>query len=437
MKISKTIPSLLIISVLIPVIAVAVFFFGKSNFRILETSLLSILRNIAEQNAPEPPEFGIDSIVARKVSDPTENFKYYKYKATIILHNYGGNLIDGRVILHAGEDQKHDLIRNTDEGFTLMRDQTYIVRNFEFIFDGKYNGGEMPISVEVVDESDYYEENNSYVVDIFESNAKIESISVEEILNDGTVVLDFDSVPFSLRKHDFELLISNEASYKEEDVRYDEVYTRDEVYGYYRVKNSLKNVQSGFDSRSVTELESHFVELPNDPFLDEENYFVYVKAVNPNTGNYATSNLIMLPSQEAINRAEFAELFVQGADVDPYDAGVVYFEDLEEDQWYSSSIQTLFNLGLFDIDFTEYNPEEDISRAEVLRIVLDYFDVDLVIGVEAPHFEDVGEDDEIYSYVEALLADSKGGIFDEYFNPDKPATRNYLNYLINEYSESN
>jgi len=339
--------------------------------------------------------------------------------------------------LHAGEDQKHDLIRNTDEGFTLMRDQTYIVRNFEFIFDGKYNGGEMPIRVDIVDEGDYYEENNSYVVDIFESNAKIESILVEEILNDGTVVLDFDSIPFSLRKHDFELFVSNEASYKEEDVRYSEVYTRDEVYGYYRIKNSLKNVQSGFDSRTVTELESHFVELPNDPFLNEENHFVYVKAVNPDTGNYATSNLIMLPSQEAINRAEFAELFVQGADVDTYDAGVVYFEDVDKEQWYSSSVQTLYNLGLFDIEFTEYNPEENISRAEVLRIVLDYFDVDLVIGAEAPHFEDVVEDNFIYPYVEALLADSKGGIFDEYFNPEKPATRNYLNYLINECSKSN
>ncbi len=437
-KFSKIgIPKLFIIIALVPIIAISMFYFSKGSFKVLETSLLTILRNIAEENAPEPPDLSIESVSVKKVNDPTDSFNYYKYSATIIIHNYGGHLIDERVLLHGGDDQKHVLISNTDEGFTLMRDQSYIVRNFEFIFDGRYNGGTFPFEVEAVDKLDYYEDNDTYVVDIFESNAKVESIAIEEILNDGTVVLDFNSIPFSIRKHEFEIYSSNEADYSNDDLRYDEIYTQDEVYEYYRIKNSLRNVQSSFDSETTTELESHFVELDENPFLTEKNNFVFIKATNPETGRYAISNILLLPPQTPITRAEFAEMFMEKADIDAYDGGAMYFEDVDEGADCSSAVQTLFNLGLLNTNSSFYEPDSEMYRAEALRIVMDYYDVDLQIVPGAPHFEDVGEEEYIFPYVESLFAGSKGIVFAEYFNPDNPATENYLNYLIDEYSENN
>ncbi|NIA02129.1 MAG: hypothetical protein GWP15_01985 [Nitrospirae bacterium] len=437
MKTKIGIPKLFIIIALISVIAISIFYFSKGSFKVLETSLLAILQNIAEENAPEPPDLSIESVSVKKVNNPTDSFNFYKYSATVIIHNYGGHLIDERVLLHGGDDQKHVLISNTEDGFTLMRDQTYIVRNFEFVLDGRYNGGTFPFEVEVVDKSDYYEDNNTYVVDIFESDAKVESIAIEEILNDGTIVLDFNSIPFSIWKHEFEIYSSDDAYYSKDDLRYDEIYTQDEVYGYYRIKNSLRNVQSYFDSKATTELESHFVDLDENPFFTEKNKFVFVKATNPETGYYAISNILLLPPQTPITRAEFAEIFTEKADIDAYDNGVSYFEDVDEGADYSAAVQTLFNLGLLNTNSSFYEPDSEMHRAEALRIVMDYYDADLQIVPGAPHFEDVDEGKYIYPYVESLFAGSKGTVFDEYFNPDNPATENYLNYLIDEYSENN
>ncbi len=431
------IKKLSLIIVLIPLIAVSFLFLEKNNFKILETSVLSILQNIAEENAPAPSDLGIDKITIRKLSDPTDDFKYYKYTSTIILHNYGGNLTDDRVILSAGKDQKYTLVRNTDDGFSLSKDETYIVRNYEFIFDGKYNGGTLPIKVEIIDGTDSYEENNTYEIDVFDPSAKIESISLKEILNDGTFVLDFNSIPFSIRKHNFELFTSDSAIYSEEDVRYHEVYTLDQVYGYYRIKNSLENVKSEYTSSVVTELDSHFVTFTYDPFLDDTVHYVYVKATNPETGNYAISNVLMLPPQENMDRAEFAKLFVDLTGEKIVNGGVNYFEDVSNDQWYYPYVQTLYNLGLLNTETYFYNPDALISRGEVLRVALDYFDVDLTVDENDLKFEDISEDNRLYPYIDALLSTSAGSSFHEYFNSDAPATKNYLKYLINEYSKSN
>ncbi len=437
MNTKTNIPKLFIIIALIPVIAISVFFFSKGTFKILETSILTILKNIAEENAPEPADLSIENVSVKKISDPTDDFKYYKYSATIIIHNSGGNLIDDRVLLHGGNDQKHVLVSNTVDGFTLLKDQSYIVRDFEFVFDGRYNGGTFQFEVESADKFDSYKDNNFYEVDIFEPNAKVESIVIEEILDDGTIVLDFNSIPFSIRKHEFEICSSDDASYSEDELRYDEVYTLDDVYGYYRVKNSLRNVQSYFDSKEVSELESHFVELDENPFLTDDNTFVFIKAVNPETGSYAISNILLLPPQTPITRAKFAEIFMEQADVEVYDGGVPYFEDVDEGADYYSAVQTILNLGLLDINSTYFEPNSEMRRAEALRIVMDYYDVDLQIVPGSPHFEDVSEEEYIFPYVESLFAGSKGLVFGEYFNPDSPATENYLNYLIDEYSENN
>ena len=145
---------------------------------------------------------------------------------------------------------------------------------------------------------------------------------------------------------------------------------------------------------------------------------------DPETGYFATTNLIMLPPQASITRAEFAKLFVEGAKIEIYDGGVPYFEDIKEDHEYYSYIQTLYNLGLLDLNSTEFDPDGEINRAEALRIVLDYFDVDLKISPGAPHFEDVTEDDLYYPYVESLVSSSKGSVLEDYFNLFKKCFNN-------------
>lgn len=404
------------------------FVFSDADYRILETSILSILRNIAEENAPRPADISVKSITLHKIADPTKDFNFSKYKSTIILTNEGGALRDARLIFRAGENQKNMLVKNTVGGFSLGAGESYVVRNYEFVFDGRYNGGQVTLQADVVDKLDYDKSNNFYIVDVFDYSPKITSISLQKILDDGTKVLDFSSIPFSIKRHDFEIMTSNDFSFNEDQLRYSEGTMFYEPYGYYRVKNSLLIVKGGFASTSCTELDSHFV--------SPDAKAVYIKATNPDNGYYAVSNVIVFPEQEPVTKAQFAKLFVEYADIELDGDGDNHYEDLTSGEWYSLYVQTLYNLGLLDLKSLYYFPEEKITRSEALKIALEYFDVDLVIGFGAPHFDDVGEENPIYPYVEAFYMTGKSAPVGVNFYPDSFATKNFIKYLTNEYRES-
>ncbi|MBD3360839.1 hypothetical protein GF366_03490 [Candidatus Peregrinibacteria bacterium] len=405
------------------------FLYVKENYKVLETSILSILKNVAEKYTPEPPDLAIEKVILRKKSEPKSDFNFYKYNSTIVVHNYGGDLKDARVILYGDENQKSSIIKNTIDGFSLDEGKSYTIRNYEILFDGRYNGGTVNLELELADEVDKYTGNNQYTVEFFENSPKIKSLSVDEILEDGTYVFDFNSTPFSIRKHEFKIMTGEDVEYDKADIRYDEFLSDSGPVGYYRIKNSLRNIKTGFSSKSVSEFRAHYVDSDTD--------FVYIKAKNPDSGNYAVSNILHFVSSEEINHAQFAKLFIDYCDIDLFDEGPNFFKDVNINEWYGPHVQTLYNLGLLDTRQYEYNPEEKISRGEVLRIVLDYFDVELTIKKDSPHFDDVSEDAPIYPYAEALYASNKGYAFDGVLFPDKPATKDYLKYLINEYSKSN
>ncbi len=411
------------------------FIYKQADFRLLENSIFTILKNFSEENTPEPPELSIEKVAALKISDPTDKFNYYRYKTTIIVHNYGGNLINGRLVIRGGDNQKHMLVKNTDEGFSLGKDDTYIIRGYEIVFDANYNGGQIPLYLDLVDRYDYFDENNYYDLAVFEGSAKIEDVSIKEVLDDGSFVVDFNEIPYSIRKHDFEILTSHSAYFENTNVRYDEVHVNDEPVGYYRIKNSYKNL-ADFDVYESENANLNYVKFPENSLVDGESNYLYVKATNPENGYYSISNLIHLLPQEEINRAQFSKLFVEKVELDIFDSGINLFDDVDQDEWYYPYVQTLYNYGLFDTGDFKFEPNEIISRGEVLRIVLNYFDVDLVADATS-NFEDVSTNDRLHPFAEALYASGGGEVFDGYLYPEKPATKKYLNYLVNEFAKNN
>ncbi|MFH1218795.1 MAG: S-layer homology domain-containing protein [Candidatus Peregrinibacteria bacterium] len=419
----------LFVTVLISVSLCAYFlYFGKKGDSSIALSSVIHMAQVAyENNIPEEVDLAIEKVTLMKAGNPSEDFNYYKYRATVILKNNGADLKDARVVLRGGDSQMHKSIRNGDSGLSLSRGESYIVRDYEVLFDGQYNGGEIEVVADLVDGDDMNLSNNSYVVEIFEDTAKVKDVALDEILEDGTYVLDFNSIPFSYEPHDFYVATSDVAEFEEEDLRYAEIDREGQSYGYFRTKNTLDYVEE-FDLMSASELESHFVE--------GEHMAVFVKVVNPDNDYFAVSNVLIFPQDEEITRAQFAKLFVEYSGEDLFNEGSIYFTDVSADEWYTPYVQTLYNLGFFELDSYNFEPDMVMSRGEALRVVMEYFDADLAYDESKGEFLDVYNEDYLYPYAGALLADAKGRIFGEYLNPNLPATKNYLKYLINDYSES-
>lgn len=426
-----------LLSGLIALVIVTNLFFGSTNVKILETSVLSMLQNLAEKNAPAPPDLSIDNVVLRKVGSPSKKFNYYKYNATVVVSNHGGNLKNSRVVLSSGREQKHTLVKNTDKGFSLKGGEKYIIRNYEIIFDGNYNGGEIDVKIDLVDLADAKKENNSYKLSIFEAEPRISDIKVQEILPDGNVVIDFNAVPFTVGVHEFYLMTSDFLEFNTKDARYAEIEAGGKIYGYTRIRNSIGNVNGGFEEKRIGEKEAREINFAEDPFKFNEEFYVYLKAVDSKNGNYAISNVLGFGPQTPLTKAQVLNFFIEYADISQAVSGEVPYEDVKLQDWYYFHVLTFHNLGLLDLNAVNFYPDRLMTRAEAVMLVMKYFDANLRVSKDDPHFSDIDETHYLYPYAEGLFDGGKGMSFSEKFYPKAQVSRDFLKYLINEYRENN
>lgn len=349
---------------------------SDGSFKFMETSLVSILENVAQSNKFEPVDLGIQNVTLKKISDPTPDFHYYKYVANIVIKNFGGDLKNGDLILRAGSNQKHNFVKNDTEGFSLAKNQVYIIENYEILFDENYNGGKLTIELKLPEKTDYFLENNKFEVNIFELPPKIQSLSVAGIKNDDIYQLSFDPLDYNILNNGFEIYTSNSLNFDDEDARYAETVAGDKILGYYRIKNSEKLIKNGnWSLMQGTDGDPHFIKFAKKPFEDDAAHYIYLKSTDPASGNYIISNIIEVVPQKSLNRETFANLF----------AG------------YTGT-----NLDVVKKD----DATNTISRGEVLKIVTDNFNIDLAKSV------------------------------DHQLMPNLPATKNYLKYLIYEYKKN-
>lgn len=406
---------------------------GQTN-SFLRTSFVHVLQELAKASKPDPADLAIEKVTLRKVAEPSDDFEFYKYYATVVLINKGGYLENAQVILN-GKDQKHMFVRNGDGDFNLAEGQRYIIDKYEVLFDGAYNGGDIILNLEVKNGEDVNKENNSFKVNILELPAKIQSIAVEDLLDDGSFGISFEPESYSVYADDFQIMVSEEVKSYDLEEQYSEIYSGSDNYGYNlsRTTGDVLNDNS-FKEKNVQELEAHYIRFDDNPFDDEETRYVYIKATNPENGYFAVSNVLKFSPQQGLNRAEFAKLFVESADVELDSSGLNLYEDVAEDSVYAPYIQTLYNAGVLNVKEFSYRPEDPINRAEALRVVMDYFKADLKASNNDLRFEDMNIEDAIYPYIEGLFDEGKGSAFSEYFQPEGQATKNYIKYLINEFA---
>ncbi len=408
----------------------------KSDYNIINTSVLSVLKATYEDFAPSAPDLSIVNIVLNKESEPTEDFNYYKYKASIVVKNNGGRLINARVILHGDGNQKNVAVRNTDYGFSLAKDGTYIIKDYEVIFDGNYNGGDVPIYLDIADKTDADKTNNVFISKIFEGPGKIKDIFISDISSDGKIELNFNDNKYVVKKHNFELLRKDNVLLESGDGKYFENTSFSTPIGYYVYENSAKNLETDFARDGRSEENSHYVKFSEHPYGSTNNHYVFVKATNPENGYYAVTDVVELGPQKEMNRAEFMKAFVDYLKITLSVNEVLSYTDVSPDQWYAPYVQTVYNLGLLNTSALSFSPEKKITRGDVLKMVMDYFEADLTQSTEK-HFKDVDDNSPVYPYVQSFLAEGKADGLGVNFSPDLPATQDFVKNIIDEYRKNN
>ncbi|MBT3864903.1 hypothetical protein HOF67_02650 [Candidatus Peregrinibacteria bacterium] len=405
-----------------------------SEGSLFQGSVLSLFNKIGVTDyQAEYPDLGIEKITLIKSTNPSGNFPYYKYKATVVLRNYGEGLDKAEVTINAGKGQKSAFVRNELYGLTLPKGERFIFDDYEVLMAQGANYKSFDFEIDVKDQGDRDAGNNSYTAGAFEEPANLQSFEISAYDNDE----DFDFDYRLANKYEADLseagmlmcVAENYRGFEENDMRYAEVDTTKDVYSYYKIKASEELIVD--EEFECDEVRANAVREDFD--LDEE-YVVFLKGVLED-GSFAVSNALYLPEQEYMNRAEFTKLFVDYTGLEIYTDGQYYYKDVFGEEWYAPYVQTMFNHGLLPspIDF-RFRGDDAMHRGDILEPLLHYFDADLFVEDGAPHFHDVQKNSDDYFFVESLYSNVKASSFGIYFHPDKRASRHFLKYLIDEFA---
>ena len=419
---------------------------GFSKLDLGKGSILSLFNKIGLTDFDEGrPDLGIEYMYLKKTANPTAEFPYYKYSTNIVVRNYGEFLENGSVVISAGEGQKTAFVRNNLEGLTIDKGQTFIFDDYEVLMDARYNYGQFEFKIDLKDQKEGDDDNNQHVVSVYEEPVKIESLSLEDRVSEEAV-LNYGFMKGyeeALEEIDLEVCIAENFEFAPEvTLKYAEVDLGDDVYSYYKVKAEPElfldeefECQDAEAGDGIGGVDSMLESLDED-----DEYTVFLRAADQDSDKpenfFAVSNLIHMPVQNFMIKAEFTKLFMDYAGIDVSAEGQSYFDDVDEDAWYLPYVKTMFNYGLLHdpMDFT-FGPEEVVYRAEVLEPLLNYFDIDLVVDEGAPHFYDVPRDSEDFFFAEALYSSGKMKALGIYLHPEKRMSRQFLNYIIDEFLE--
>jgi hypothetical protein len=399
-------------------------------------SQVSVVNSVIQLTSPykvTPADLSFEEVDYQKVQQSTGHYETYKVKVRI--RNRGGNIINRNVHLLVG-NEKIPVTNNPDNTFSLRENQEHLLNSFEVKFDKRLNGQSIPIKIEITDQEDLNLNNNSYDLYITAYPALLKNVSLT-YNKDKQLIATFDrQIDLSNYVMQIVSIPKDKVLTGKETVIYKEVNLDNTIFQYNLIQADQDNSPLRIPSEPATFTEENHLIITRTNLEKSENY-IQIRAINSENHNYLVSDIIRLPlTEEApLNRAQFAKLFIEEAGIPLY-RGQTLFNDIPNDQWYTPYAETLHNLGLLvspSENEYKFSPEALISRGEALKIILDYFDINLLVGNFTNTYLDVTESNKYYFYVETLRADDNTSFIDQRFNTNHPATRAFVTNIINLY----
>lgn len=373
------------------------FLQSEDQYSLLATSLLTPMKEIAAERSGMLADLAIEDVVLDLVSEPKEFFDFYRYEADVLLKNDGGNLKKAQVVL-ALEDSDEEMVLND---FDLAAGENFLIEDFEILLPGDLNFQTLRLTASITGAKEKFTANNIYETEVYGLAKKLE-INVDllkEARSEGWEIWYSENVPVR-------------------DEIYFESLEGDLVKSYGLIPMTKEIFEgNGFERISGYQNQEGFF------FLREET-----------ENGDKVSDVLHLEENELLMRRDFARILVEGLNLDLAKPEVEFLSDVGLDDPDAAMIYAIYGLGILSDEEGFFRPEALVTRGEVLKAVLDYFDTEILLDEEAENrFVDIEEDSEIYPYLQVLMRSESVEGFGEEFSPDSAATNGFLKFLINEY----
>ncbi|MBU1992976.1 MAG: S-layer homology domain-containing protein [Patescibacteria group bacterium] len=381
-------------------------------------------------SGPLEADITIQSVKLTKVADSDRYKDYSHYVADVTVKNLGRPMKEASMTLSSGEQRYAVKVSPEQHQFTLGYDDEVVLRGYNVYVDKKHNGEMITFRVDLDNEEDANPENNDFTKGVVDfENEGLKDLYITQV-DGGRISL---TLPVNLGEDfDYYLLHSRNASaFPDKVYDYREYVLEDDVLSYYTgsFKMSDLEILKRFDTAGIDPLNPS-VSFSPDALKDPFSHVFALKAVKKDKTIYAFSNVLVLPVQSKLNRAEFAKLIVEWLGLEVEKGGNSYYTDIDKDEWYADYLQTLLNNGYITLS-KNYRPADQITRGEVAQVLVEALDLPFEKEGEGVHFADVPRTHSAYYAVEALYAHGYLKNFGPSFKPNTPATRAFLKFFTN------
>lgn len=372
-------------------------FLKTSMFEIMNGALENA-NKMVDESIISDADLSLEKVVLRKEDG--------KYETIFKIKNTGSYVKNLQVVFGNDLTEDYLIVKNTDLGLTLNKDEEYVGRDFKFIMDEKYSGADVNFYIKVLN-NEVFEantSNNYFQIRVNQFRSEIDDFFVSAIDENNGISFDYKINDFLITEKSYEVYISNRLSFNPVDEKYRETYLDEKIYPYSEIPLSEAVYKSG-NWKTINSIHDFpaSIQVFDDAFKNLDETFYLMLKVNFDTetaSRYKLSNVLKVGPYETVSKEDFAQMIYDitgnGADV--------------------SSIQG-------DI----------VLRAEALKFLFEYFEID-VESMQSKKilFKDIKPGNEYYSFAQALREyDFSKGLTD-YFAPQEPLTKQFLYLLINE-----
>lgn len=163
---------------------------------------------------------------------------------------------------------------------------------------------------------------------------------------------------------------------------------------------------------------------------NDSSYHIFLIEAEGESGSIGYSDLLELPPQYALDRANTAKLLTQHfsfslSEMDTY----LPFTDVSTGHWAAPYVRALFERGYVQASNT-FRPADLMSRVELISLLSDVLDLPVKVSGDGHHFTDVPETNSAYYAVESFYAAGYLKGFGQRLFPDTPITRHFFDYLV-------
>ena len=349
------------------------FFQVQDDYSVLSTSLLTPLKEMAEERRELTSDLVIEDVRLKLMED-------------------------GVITIKTGNDGEKIVLKEID----LANGGNYLLEDLEVLVDGEWNSQKIKIEVFLHNRHELVKTNNSYETEVYGFASKIE-ISKKALEK--------------ARLSGLEIWYSDKLEARKENYR--------------------ESLEDGLvESYSVIEMSGEVLKDDNFKKLSvftEKEGFYFLKEEGSESDKSRVSDVLHFTNDEILTRGDFAVLFLEEMRLKAEVPEVEFLSDVGLDDERAAEIYTIYGLGILKDEEGFLRPEKLMTRAEALEAIFDYFDVEFSSEEEVAEFSDVETDSPLQNYLATLVSDENFSSFGEEFRPDDPASNSFIKFLINEY----